>query len=100
MRAIDQQTLNPTPMRDRAECEAVVRQMWGYLDGVISSEQTEMVSKHVATCVDCAAHFDFAAEFLHAVARTSTGKSAPDGLRSRVIEALAAESAAAKRSSD
>ena len=81
-------------MRDRAECEAVVRQMWGYLDGAISSVQTEMVSKHVATCVDCAAHFDFAAEFLNAVARTSGGQPATESLRSRVLEELANESTA------
>ena len=87
-------------MRDRAECEAVVRQMWGYLDGAIPSERSEMVSKHIATCVDCAAHFDFAAEFLHAVARTSARQAAPDGLRSRVLEALAAESGATKPTRD
>lgn len=87
-------------MRDRAECERVVRRMWGYLDGAIPSDETEMVSKHVATCVDCAAHFDFAAEFLHAVARTSSRQAASDGLRSRVLEALAAESAEPKPTPD
>lgn len=87
-------------MRDRAECEAVVRQMWGYLDGAIPSAQAEIVSKHVATCVDCAAHFDFAAEFLHAVARASVRQPAPDGLRSKVLEALAAESAASTPTPD
>lgn len=87
-------------MRDRAECERVVRQMWGYLDGVIPSDETDMISKHVATCVDCAAHFDFAAEFLNAVARTSSRRPASDGLRSRVLEALAAESAETKPTPD
>ena len=87
-------------MRDRAECEAVVRQMWGYLDGAISGAQAEIVSKHVATCVDCASHFDFAAEFLHALARTSGGRPATDGLRTRVLEALTAESAASAPTAD
>jgi mycothiol system anti-sigma-R factor len=82
-------------MRDRAECEAVVRQMWGYLDGAIPAAQTEMVSKHVATCVDCAAHFDFAAEFLHAVARSSSRQPATDALRTRVLAALTAETSIA-----
>ena len=67
--------------------------MWGYLDGVIPAAQTEMVSNHIATCVDCAAHFDFAAEFLHAVARTSKREPATDALRDRVLAALTDEAA-------
>ena len=67
--------------------------MWGYLDGVIPNAHAEAVARHVATCVDCAAHFDFAAEFLHAVARTSPRQAATEELRTRVLAALAAESA-------
>jgi anti-sigma factor (TIGR02949 family) len=80
-------------MRDRAECEAVVRQMWGYLDGVIPAADHDLVSSHVATCVDCAAHFDFAAEFLRAVAATGASATATDDLRERIVRALASERA-------
>lgn len=80
-------------MRDRAECEAVVRQMWGYLDGVIPAAERGAVASHVATCVDCAAHFDFAAEFLQAVAATGARATATDALRERIVRALANERA-------
>jgi hypothetical protein len=80
-------------MRDRAECEAVVRQMWGYLDDVIPAGEREIVSAHVASCVDCAAHFEFAAEFLRAIAARGTLRTASEALRDRVRRALAIERA-------
>jgi anti-sigma factor RsiW len=78
-------------MRDRAECEAVVRQMWAYLDNVIPVAEREAVSSHVATCVDCAAHFEFAAEFLRAVAARGLSRPSVESLHERIRRALANE---------
>jgi anti-sigma factor (TIGR02949 family) len=78
-------------MRDRSECEAVVRQMWSYLDFAVSDAEHATVAAHLDACADCASHFDFAAEFLRALAASVDLSPTDERLRQRVIGALAAE---------
>lgn len=78
-------------MANRSECEAVVRQLWPYLDGVISEPQRERILHHLELCADCNSHFDFAHAFLDAVAATASRVDENDTLRDRVLGALAAE---------
>jgi anti-sigma factor (TIGR02949 family) len=76
---------------NRTVCEAVVRQLWPYLDGAVSEEQRELIVGHLELCVNCASHFDFAQAFLDAVA--AAGRShlpVDESLRSRVLGALTA----------
>lgn len=78
-------------MSNRSECETVVRQLWPYLDGVISEPQRERILRHLELCSDCTSHFEFARAFLDAVAATASRADATDALRNRVLGALAAE---------
>lgn len=55
-------------MSDRAECEAVVRQLWPFVDGYLDEGAREQVTRHLEGCDACRSHFDYAAEFLGAVA--------------------------------
>jgi anti-sigma factor (TIGR02949 family) len=78
-------------MTDRSTCETVVRQLWQYLDGDVPPDKRELVESHLAVCVACASHYQFAREFLDAVAAAPVGGRADDGLRDRVLVALAGE---------
>jgi mycothiol system anti-sigma-R factor len=78
-------------MPDRSGCEAIVRQMWAYLDAAVSDVQQQAVAAHLDECAECAAHFDFAAEFLRALAATPAIAHGEPALRERVLAALAAE---------
>ena len=64
-------------MPNRSECEAVLRQLWPYLDGVISDPQRERILRHLELCTDCSSHFEFARAFLDAVAAAAptTGRA-------------------------
>jgi anti-sigma factor RsiW len=78
-------------MVNRSECEAVVRQLWPYLDGVISEPQRERIVRHLEECTDCTSHCEFARAFLDAVAAAAPRLDENDALRQRVVHALAAE---------
>lgn len=78
-------------MSNRSECEAVVRQLWPYLDGVVSESQRERILRHLEECADCTSHFEFARAFLDAVAAAAPRLDANEVLRTRVVHALAAE---------
>ncbi len=78
-------------MLNRSECEAVVRQLWPFLDGAVSEAQRERIVAHLESCINCSSHFDFAQAFLEAVALARPHLPADDALRQRVIGALSAE---------
>ena len=78
-------------MPNWSECEAVVRQMWSYLDLAVSDAEQAAVAAHLEACADCASHFDFAAEVLRALAASVDLTPADECLRQRVLGALAAE---------
>jgi anti-sigma factor RsiW len=78
-------------MTERSICETVVRQLWQYLDGDVPPDKQALVESHLAICVGCASHYEFAREFLHAVAAAPVDGPADDGLRERVLVALASE---------
>ena len=76
-------------MPDRAVCEAVVRQLWPYLDGALPESERERVVRHLEACAECRSHADFASAFLRAVRNAQPSPVAPLGRR--VVAALAAE---------
>ena len=78
-------------MPERSTCEAVVRQLWPYLDGAVDESLRERIVAHLATCAPCKSHFDFANAFLEAVARSRPDVPPDDQLRVRVVQALRAE---------
>ena len=78
-------------MPERSICESVVRQLWPFLDGVISDAEQERVIQHLQQCEQCSSHFEFAKAFLEAVGTSGSASVASDRLRHRVLGALAAE---------
>lgn len=78
-------------MPNRAECEAVVRQLWPFVDGYIGEEHRERIIRHLEACAACRSHFDYAAEFVGAVAAVQPADEIDmNSLEQRVIRALTA----------
>jgi anti-sigma factor RsiW len=76
-------------MSDRAECEAVVRQLWPFVDGYLDDADRERITRHLEGCDACRSHFDYAAEFLGAVAAAQPDPEMDMAeLEQRVIRAL------------
>ena len=75
-------------MPDRAQCEAVVRQLWPFVDGMVSDTERETILDHLVQCSDCNSHFDFAKAFLEAVHEAKPYFEVEDGLSERVMAAL------------
>jgi anti-sigma factor (TIGR02949 family) len=78
-------------MPPRSICEAVVRQLWPYLDGAVDESARELVIAHLEECSMCKSHFEFAQAFLDAVARSRANVPSDGRLRGRVLAALSAE---------
>jgi len=76
---------------NRDDCESIVRRLWPFLDGKLTDADREIVVDHLASCTECRSHFDFAKAFLEAVHGLQPSGRADDGLRTRVIAALAKE---------
>ena len=75
----------------RADCEAIVRRLWPYLDGKLPDTDRDRVAEHLTTCQACASHFDFARAFLDAVHAMHPEATSDDALKQRVLAALSAE---------
>lgn len=76
-------------MSNRAECEAVVRQLWPFVDGHLAELHRERIIAHLEHCEACRSHFDYAVEFLEAVAAAGPYTQIDMiGLEQRVIRAL------------
>ncbi len=78
-------------MPPRSICEAVVRQLWPYLDGAVDESAREMIIAHLEECTLCSSHFEFAQAFLHAVAQSRDAVAPDDRLQRRVLAALSVE---------
>jgi len=78
-------------MPNRSECEAVVRQLWPFLDGAVPEAEREHIVAHLEQCAGCTSHFDFARAFLDAVSAARPHMPANDQLHARVLGALAGE---------
>jgi anti-sigma factor (TIGR02949 family) len=77
-----------TPMID---CDAVMRQLWDYLDGELTPERSETIRAHVSMCARCNPHIEFERRFLQALERAQRDFANPAALRDRVLAALRAD---------
>lgn len=77
------------------DCDAVMRQLWDYLDGELTSEREEAIRAHVAVCKRCYPQYDFERTFLQALEAARRSHSRPDVLKARVLGALRAAGFAA-----
>ena len=81
-----------SPMMD---CNAVMRQLWDYLDGELTAERMLAVREHLAVCARCFPQVEFERTFLGAIARAQREHSDPRRLGERVLAGLRAEGFAA-----
>jgi mycothiol system anti-sigma-R factor len=70
------------------ECHEVLAHLWDYLDGNLNPDATASLRAHLCDCPPCRDHEQFQKSFLEAMA-SLRGRSAPEGVRERVIAALA-----------
>lgn len=70
------------------DCDAVMRQLWDYLDGELTPQRMEAIRAHLELCRRCHPQYEFEKAFLATVARASREHSNEGRLRDQVIAAL------------
>lgn len=79
------------PMDGMLDCDAVMRQLWDYLDDELTPDRMEQIGAHLAVCKRCYPQYRFERSFLDALAAAKAEHPALDQLRRRVMAALRAE---------
>jgi len=82
-------------MTEMLDCDAVMRQLWDYLDDELTPEREEAVRAHLSVCQRCYPQHDFEASFLRALSTARVTHSSPDTLKEQVLGALRLEGFAA-----
>jgi mycothiol system anti-sigma-R factor len=75
------------PMPD---CEAVMRQLWDYLDRQLTPDTMASIQRHLDHCSKCRPHADYRRAFERAVAGARIEAGDTDPLRDRIRAALQA----------
>jgi len=70
------------------DCDAVVRELWDFLDGELDERRWQMIRDHLAHCTGCTAHVDFARSFLARVGSLPSDASDLERLRTTVQRAM------------
>lgn len=78
-------------MMPMLDCDAVMRQLWDYLDGELTDERMMAIREHLALCARCYPQFEFERTFLETLGRARREHSDPERVRERVFAALRAE---------
>jgi len=82
-------------MTDMLDCDAVMRQLWDYLDNELTPESEGAVRAHLTVCKRCQPQHDFEAAFLRALSAARRTHTHPTTIKARVLEALRREGFAA-----
>lgn len=82
-------------MTEMLDCDAVMRQLWDYLDGELTPDREKAVRAHLAVCNRCHPQHDFEQSFLRALSASRRKHSPPDAIKARVLAALRADGFAA-----
>lgn len=77
------------------DCDAVMRQLWDYLDRELTPEREAAVRAHLSVCKRCFPQHDFERAFLDALRASRREHSRPDEIKTRVLTALRADGFAA-----
>lgn len=56
-------------MNSMTTCDEVMRELWDYLDGELTTERMLAIEAHLAECERCHPQADFSRAFLRAVSR-------------------------------
>lgn len=79
------------PMDGMLDCDAVMRQLWDYLDAELTPERMEQIGAHLAVCQRCFPQYQFERSFLDVLASARADHPAIGQLRLRVMAALKEE---------
>jgi anti-sigma factor (TIGR02949 family) len=72
-----------TDTRGPITCSEAVRQLWEYLDHVVSVEDQERIEKHLSFCRTCCGELEFAKE-LRAFLASSEVQEIPPNVKARL----------------
>ncbi len=70
------------------DCQAVMRRLWDYLDGELSTENVVAIEAHLEMCGRCYPQYEFERDFLDQVGRLRREHSDLGRLRTRLLETL------------
>jgi anti-sigma factor (TIGR02949 family) len=76
---------------DAIDCEAALTQLGDYLKHELTPDLAARVRAHVEACAPCFSEMRFAERFLTLLRSSSARTRCPDPLRTRIAEALRAE---------
>lgn len=76
---------------DMLDCEAVMRQLWDYLDGELTTERALQLAAHLSACQRCHPQMAFEQAFLAVLAASRRTVVPSPMLRQRVMATLQAE---------
>lgn len=82
---------NP-PMID---CQTVMRQLWDYLDGELTTDRVQAIEGHLKMCARCYPQCEFERAFLDQVGNLRREHSDLPRLRSKLLDTLKAHGFAA-----
>jgi anti-sigma factor (TIGR02949 family) len=82
------------------DCDAVMRQLWDFLDGELTPDREAAIRAHLDVCKLCHPQHDFEKLFLRALSESRREHSSPEKIKDRVLAVLRAEGFAAQALAD
>lgn len=70
------------------DCEQVLAQVWGYLDGEMDDGAYREIQAHVAECKGCGPRYDFQRRLLALIEEKCKEAPMPPGLKQRLFRLL------------
>ncbi|HJR63737.1 MAG TPA: zf-HC2 domain-containing protein [Gemmatimonadaceae bacterium] len=83
--------MSASSMQPMLDCDAVMRQLWDYLDGELTSDRVAAIRAHLALCERCYPQYEFERTFLETVARARREHPDPGRVQEHVMAALRAD---------
>lgn len=72
------------PDHHKAECEAVIAEVWTLLDGECTPETRDKLRQHLEECPGCLRHYGVEERIKTLIATKCSGDKAPPALRERL----------------
>lgn len=76
--------------RERLDCEELFRRLEDYVDRELSTDEAELVEKHLTECEACALEYSFETSFVREVKKKLRKIDVSADLRKRIGKALRA----------
>jgi mycothiol system anti-sigma-R factor len=71
-------------------CDDALHELYGFLDGELTSDRKAAISAHLDDCPPCFEAFDFEAELRLVIARKCQ-ETVPESLKARIADAIRSE---------